>query len=582
MNAERLLEHYEQIADAPDAIGRLRRFILDLAVRGKLVPQDANDEPASELLKRIAQEKARLFNEGTIKTRDTSLEITEAEACFEMPSGWRCITLGTLLILMKNGLNVKPDKTIGKYKVTRIETISFEKIDLGRVGFVRELSDELVKQHLIKQGDILFSHINSEPHLGKTAIATHDDSNLIHGVNLLLIRASQQTEPKFLNLVFRQLRACGYFVSIAQRAVNQSSINQKNLGKTSIPLPPLAEQHRIVAKVDELMVLCDQLEAARAERESTRDRLAAASLARLNTPDPETFQADARFALNALPALTTRPDQIKRLRQTILNLAVRGKLVSQDANDEPASELLKCISKTRKQFYAEKRVPKPKELPSIDEVDLPFPAPLGWAWSMLGDLCYQVSDGPHFSPQYVSAKEGVPFLSARNIRLGSFDLSTVKHVSHADHEDFCKRIRPEKGDIIYTKGGTTGIAKVNDLDFEFSVWVHLAVLRIEKERLYPRYIELALNSPHCYAQSQHYTQGTSNFDLGLTRMIKITIPLPPLAEQHRIVAKVDELMALCDRLEASLTASAATRRRLLDALLAQALTPESYTQENVA
>ena len=115
----------------------------------------------------------------------------------------------------------------------------------------------------------------------------------------------------------------------------------------AFPLPPLAEQHRIVAKVDELMALCDRLEAARAEREATRDRLAAASLARLNAPDPETFQADARFALDALPALTTRPDQIKQLRQTILNLAVRGKLVPQDPNDEPASELLKRIAKEK-------------------------------------------------------------------------------------------------------------------------------------------------------------------------------------------------------------------------------------------
>ena len=105
------------------------------------------------------------------------------------------------------------------------------------------------------------------------------------------------------------------------------------------PLPPLAEQHRIVAKVDELMALCDRLEAARAEREATRDRLTAASLARLNAPDPDTFRDDARFALDALPALTARPDQIKQLRQTILNLAVRGKLVPQDPNDEPASEL---------------------------------------------------------------------------------------------------------------------------------------------------------------------------------------------------------------------------------------------------
>jgi type I restriction enzyme S subunit len=122
----------------------------------------------------------------------------------------------------------------------------------------------------------------------------------------------------------------------------QKRVPTEYFAHSPFPLSPLAEQHRIVAKVDELMGLCDRLGTARAAREGVRDRLAAASLARLNAPDPDTFQADARFALATLPALTTRPDQIKAVRQTILNLAVRGKLVPQDANDEPASVLLSC------------------------------------------------------------------------------------------------------------------------------------------------------------------------------------------------------------------------------------------------
>ena len=132
MNAENLLENYERIADAPDAIRRLRRFVLDLGVRGKLVPQDIRDEPASELLKRIAAEKARLIGKGIIKTREK--EISEADTAFELPSAWQWTTLGDLLSLMKNGLNIKPDKSSGRYKVTRIETISNETIDTNRVG----------------------------------------------------------------------------------------------------------------------------------------------------------------------------------------------------------------------------------------------------------------------------------------------------------------------------------------------------------------------------------------------------------------------------------------------------------------
>ena len=134
----------------------------------------------------------------------------------------------------------------------------------------------------------------------------------------------------------------------------------------------------------------------------------------------------------------------------------------------------------------------------------------------------------------------------------------MKYVSQADHESFCKRIRPEPGDVLYTKGGTTGIAIVNDLNFEFSVWVHIAVLKVAKRELDPHYVAAALNSPHCYSQSQELTHGIGNKDLGLTRMVLITVPVPPLAEQHRIVARVDELMGLLERLEGRITTAKTT------------------------
>ena len=189
---------------------------------------------------------------------------------------------------------------------------------------------------------------------------------------------------------------------------------------------------------------------------------------------------------------------------------------------------------------------------------------------MLGQLCYQVSDGPHFSPSYASANEGVPFLSTRNIRVDRFDLVNLKYVSRQDHERFCQRTRPERGDILYTKGGTTGIARVNDLEFDFSVWVHVAVLKIAKELVDAEYVALALNSPFCYAQAQAFTHGTSNSDLGLTRMVKILLPMPPLAEQRRVVVKVEQLMALCDGLEATLASAKSGSANLLEASIREA------------
>ena len=571
MNADQLLVHYEQVADAPDAISHLRRFILDLAVRGKLMEQNANDEPTSELLKRIEVERKERVARGEIKRAKPLNSITRAP--FDPPSDWTWLPLGeTGNIFTGNSINAATREQLEKtvegrpFIATKDVGYGFDEIDYTN-GLLVELSDERFK---IARSDSVLICAEGGSAGRKIALT---DREISFGNKLLANETWGVISPKFVLCVYL---SDFFYAQFAEKMTGViGGISLRNFLQLPFPLPPLAEQHRIVAKVDELMTLCDQLEAARAEREATRDRLTAASLVRLDSPDPHpaTFRVHAAFALENLSPLTARSDQIKVQRQTILNLAVRGKLVEQDPTDEPASGLLEAINKTRKKLYAEKKIPKPKPLLSLDELDLPFDVPPGWAWSMLGQLCYQVADGPHFSPQYVRPGNGVPFLSTRNVRPDGFDLSSIKYVSQPDHEEFCKRIKPEPNDIIYTKGGTTGIAKVNDLDFEFSVWVHLAVLRIEKERLFPHYVELALNSPHCYAQSQEYTRGISNFDLGLTRMIKITVPIPPLAEQHRIVARVDELMALCDRLETALTTVDTTRARLLEALLHEALGP---------
>lgn len=251
--------NFTQHTARPEHIKQLRQTILNLAVRGKLVEQDPNDEPADKLLKRIATEKERLVAEKKIKQPKVLPPIEADQFPFEIPVGWRAARLGDVLLLMKNGLNAKPNKSGGDYLVTRIETISFEEIDETRVGYISDVSDADIKKHSIIKGDILFSHINSEIHMGKTAICETNKANLLHGVNLLLLRAIE-LNCTYLNLCLRDLRWSGYFMGISQRAVNQSSINQKNLSLSPVPIPPLAEQKRIVAKVDELMTLCDALE----------------------------------------------------------------------------------------------------------------------------------------------------------------------------------------------------------------------------------------------------------------------------------------------------------------------------------
>ena len=308
MNADQLLVHYEQIADAPDAIVRLRRFILDLAMRGKLVEQDPTDEPASELLKRIAVEKARLAKAGKIRKPKLLPEIEEHP--YVLPPSWRWTRMRQ--VTSDRGQAV-PDAPFTYIDVTAIDKEN---------GFV---SDPKVLQaneapsrarKIVRQGDVIYSCVR--PYLLNVAIVDADfDPAPIASTAFAILNGHGLVLPRYLWIVLRSpfMVEC---VEQDMRGQAYPAINDSDFSVLPFPLPPLTEQDRIVAKVDELMALCDRLEAARAEREATRDRLAAASLARLNAPDPDAaaFQTHATFALDNLAPLTNRPDQIKALRQT--------------------------------------------------------------------------------------------------------------------------------------------------------------------------------------------------------------------------------------------------------------------------
>lgn len=198
-------------------------------------------------------------------------------------------------------------------------------------------------------------------------------------------------------------------------------------------------------------------------------------------------------------------------------------------------------------------------------------------------LVRRIADGPHFSPKYVEPAEGVMFISARNIRLDRWALDDAKYVSPDDFREFSKRIVPEKGDVLYTKGGTTGIARVVDLDIPFQVWVHVAVLKVRPEVVDPHYLAFALNAGPCYAQAQLYTRGATNQDLGLTRMANIELPLPPLQHQRRVASELGREVGRIDELirdvESSQTLLAEYRQGLITAAVTGQLDVAAQPQE---
>lgn len=558
MNSAQLLSHFDRISDSPDAIPRLRRFTLDLAVRGKLVEQNPRDEPASELLKRIQDERRR---HSTARKKAAS-QIDANEMPLELPESWVRSSLGEIA---SYGLPEKVDSNKAISANTWVLDLEDIEKDTSRL-VERVLSSSRPFQSTktrFNKGDVLFGKLR--PYLNKVLVA---DTDGVCTTEIIPVRGFGGIAPEYIRLVLKS--------PLTMKRIDRLMYGMKmpRLGTDdalglNFPLPPLAEQHRIVAKVDELMALCGQLETAQAERESRRDRLVASSLHRLNNgADADTFRDHARFYFNHLPRLTTKPEHIQQLRQTTLNLAVRGKLVPQDPNDEPAKVLLFKVEANAKDYALEQGIAPPNHDPVAEE-DINFSPPSGWEWVRLASLFKVITDGDHQPPP--KASDGIAFLTIGNVTTGKLDFTNCRFVGEEYWKSLSPYRRPASGDILYTVVGATYGRPVHvNTRRPFCVQRHIAILK-PTDQMNVRFLCLLLASPLVYRQATRSTTGTAQPTIPLRPLRNFLVPLPPLAEQQRIVAKVDELMALCDKLEAQLTTTQTESRRLLEAVLHEAI-----------
>lgn len=567
MNADQLLACYDRFGDAPHEISNLRRFILDLAVRGKLSRQDPREEPASDLLGRAANERARLGKSGRVVSAEGGS--TAPVAPFALPSGWAWARLHDVLTKLTDGTHHSPPNgPVGEFKYITAKNIKNSGVSLEEITYVsRAVHDEIYSRCNPEKGDILYikdgattgvAAINdlSEPFSMLSSVALLKLSScIVNRLILFFLRA-----PFFYDQVRGQMKGAAI-----------TRVTLKRMAPSLLPIPPLPEQHRIVAKVDELMALCDRLEAARVNREATRNRFTAAALGRLYALDPDTFREDARFAIDAVPALTARADQVKQLRQTILNLAMRGRLVRQDPNDEPASELLKRIRREFAKLVESGALNKPKPLKHIAESDQLFSLPTGWVlarFNQIASIQSKLVDPKRYKSMPHIAPDNIESWTARLLPYGSIEEAGVfsgKHLFSA-------------GAILYSKI-RPNLAKVTKVDFDGLCSadmypIHALVDRefLVKFMITRDFVSQAVNEENRVAMPK----------INQAALSDILVPVPPLAEQRRIVVKLDELMALCDRLEAKLAAAAETRGRLLEALFAEALAAEQEPILDVA
>jgi type I restriction enzyme, S subunit len=349
------------------------------------------------------------------------------------------------------------------------------------------------------------------------------------------------------------------------------SLTVKKISEVPVPIVSRMAQRT----VDELMALCDTLEAEREKREATRDRLTTASLGRLTASDvgEEQFKAHADFAIKVLPELTTRPDQIKVLRQTILDLAIRGKLVGQDPNDGQASELLKRIADEKSNRRAGNRLNKRARIRCNDH-SLPFSIPVNWTQVEIEDVLVELQTGPFGSSLHQRDYEigGIPVINPASLQDERIVPIGKMAVGHATFERL-KAFQLNKDDIVMARRGEMGrCAVVTSKEAGWLCGTGSLILK-PSQHVYGRFLVLLIGSPFGRQYLGGSAVGSTMQNLNQGILLSLKFGLPPFAEQHRIVARVDELMRLSDHLERDLMSRQNSRTGLLKALLVKALGP---------
>jgi type I restriction enzyme S subunit len=523
MNNDWFFDKFALIADAPGAVERMRGLVFELAFSGKLSDNDhQNDNIVGGWIAKPIEEIATSITPGFACSRD--------------------------------------HKDDDGHVHLRTHNISTE----GRMNFdlLVRINTKMIdpKKASLGAGDVLFNNTNSQDLVGKTCLVDKD-YNFAFSNHITRIKLRDEVFPAFVVYYLTHLRNKGYFSRICTRWINQAAVNTDALKRLSIPLPPLAEQKRIVAKVDELMGLCDALEAQQQERELRKSVLVRSSLSRFaEAPTPENLGYLFHKSYDIPPS---------ELRKSILTLAVQGKLVPQDPNDEPARHIVKKLAITRMQYTPAKHVKNTAKLCDADDNRYIYDIPSSWTWCRFGDLVLDFRYGT--SRKCDRNSGGVPVLRIPNIQNGRVDSTDLKFTSMPSAEFAELRLQADDILLVRSNGSEALVGKsavVCPEDERFAYAGYLVRARLPKKEVFSKYLHVALSARVVRDQIEGPIRTTSGVkNINTKELSNLALPLPPLAEQHRIVTKVDQLMALVDELERQQDASRENASKLLDAIV---------------
>ena len=550
-------------------VKKLRELILDLALKGRLSERFIEDQPAEQLIEQFFLHKEKIVKDGELRRQKKLPEITDQEHEYKIPETWQVERLARLSHQITKGTT---PTSIGLsfsekgVNFVKVENLRDGCIDLNNAQFISEDTHQALQRSQLEAGDILFSIAGT---IGKTAIVQHKDTPANTNQALAIIKGTAEVfTERFLKL---QLDS---FVSAkAKNKARGGAMNNISLGDLSnlvVLVPPREEQHRIVQKVDELMALCDRLEQQTNDQLEAQETLVDTLLGTLTESENATELADnwARLAAH-FDTLITTEQCIDKLKQTILQLAVMGRLVEQSPFEGNSSVLLQEITDEKNRLVETGALKRKKNNFSRNECEL-FALPSTWSWVISNEICALITDGEHNTPERTSDATAVPLATAKNVRDGYIDLANTDFVPLGVAETCWKRCKPEVGDILMVSVGATLGRLAMMRDSQDMVLVRSVTL-LRPMKVLGEYLAVYLRAPTTQSWIWRNVRQSAQPCLYLSKSSSIPIGLPPLAEQHRIVQKVDELMALCDKLKERLNQASETRCQLAEAVVEEAL-----------
>ncbi|MFS1465512.1 restriction endonuclease subunit S [Vibrio lentus] len=544
-------------------VKKLRELILELAVRGKLVPQDPTDEPASVLLERIAEEKAQLVKDKIISRTKALPALLDEDIPNDLPKGWSMVRLGNLTSKLGSGSTPRGGKN-----VYTTEGIPF-------------LRSQNVRNEGIKLDDIAYIPVEVHQKMDKTKVIPSDVLLNITGASLgrstvfpeSLVEANVSQHVTIIRLIERQMSQfvhLGILSPMVQRLVwgrqvgmAIEGLSKKVLEMFEFPVPPLKEQHRIVTKVDELMTLCDQLEQQTEVSITAHQVLVTTLLDTLtNSADADELMQNWARISEHFDTLFTTEASIDQLKQTILQLAVMGKLVPQDPNDEPAAKLLESIAEEKAQLIKDKIYQKTSKLKPKNEL---ISYPEGWVGVQTGQVCPSIVPNRDRPKSFTGE---IPWVTLPAFPQQSLYLDSTKvelALTEAEVKKYSARLIPA-GSVLMSCVGRFGLTAINTVPVTSNQQVHGFIIL---KGLLPEYLSMVIRVEGQVLES--VATSTTIAYLNKTNCESIQFGLPPENEQRLIVEKSKELIELCEQLKARLNDSQTTKLHLTDAIVEQAV-----------